>query len=381
MNLIDLPVLDVENPVVNQPTRLPDGDVILTQPIRVTNREQIHLVGGKRTRIRWRGDPAIGVIQYVGVRRGSIGGDGPNGFEIICERSGTNAGVLIANSPIQGGFVSTGIQVRGVHIRHAGSQVAFEKGFSVDSHIADPTGSGHSFNNNENHRFTYCSVESVLKAAWHVRGHQCYDISLRDCEGLDAGRNGVKNWIYGLWVESGASVILKNTQFNRCEVDVFMGWPCLRCTFEGHNSEHGRCLVSNVIRNPLTGVLMAGATSSDYYVHGRDIRWQGEPRATMPAIDLFGRGPFTFTSSFLSGVNGVCPRIAATNYTPFKGRLDLNGVTIAQHGGTLPTEPIVSTPPTWTPRLWGTEHRHNVSGGVQWRPIVANQSLQEAVDN
>lgn len=427
MAISDLPALDIDNPIITQSCRLPDGNVILKKPIIAKNLEQIHLLGGNRTRVRWQGDPSIGAIQYIGVRRGSIGGDGPLGFELVCERSGTNAGILIANSEVVGGFISTAIQVRNVHIMHGGSQVAFDKGFSIDSHIADPTGV-HRFNNNENHRFFYCSVQSCLTAAYHIRGHQAYDISFRDCDGYDAGRivsptfhlrsqaeawaeaseykdnyyiagsqatgwaAASRNWIYGVYIESGASAILKNCNFNRCEVDVFMGWPCSRVTFEGHNSEHSRSLISNMKFNPANGTYTP-ATSSHYHVHGRDIRMECEPKkGDGIVVRMWGRGPTTFTNSFFTGINGICPRFWFANYAkrmvpggpliPMRGVVDMNGVYVGQHGGRLPTEPIIMTPHTWTTRSFGCEHMLVEQGGsLQWRPIVANQPLQPMPDN
>lgn len=415
---VELPVLDINNPILTQSARLPDGDIHLKKAIKATNLEKIHLVGGNRSRIFWEGDDPDGAIQYIGVRKGSIGGEGTLGFEIICSKAGCNAAILIANSPVVGGFISSGIQVRNVHIRHGGSQVAFDKGFSIDSYRLDPTGVGHGHANNENHRFFNCSVESCMKAAFHVRGYQSYDISFRDCDGLDAGRvvspnfatkelldawlatSEYKNnhyvvsslgswraasraWIYGVWIETGASVILKNCNFNRCEWDVFMGWPCSRCTFEGHNSEHSRGLVSNRLRDPVTGIY-AAATSSDYYVHGRDIRFDCEPRDNVPVVYMWGRGPTTFTNCFFSGINGVCPRIECENYAkkidgvwiPLKGRLDIEDVTFGQHGGRLPKGPIIKTPANWSPRTSLVEHKYmNPDGIWSWRPVIANQLL------
>lgn len=391
----ELPILDINNPVITQSCRLPDGDIRLKKPITATNLEKIHLVGGNRSRILWEGDDPIAAIKFIGVRKGSIGGDGTLGFEIVCLKNGCNAGVLLANSPIHKGFISSGIQVRNVHIRHGGQNTAFTKGFSIDSHICDPTGSGHGFNNNENHRFFNCSVESCLKAAYHIRGHQCYDISFRDCEAIDAGRvvNGVhvRNWIYGVWVESGASVILKNCSFNRCEYDVFMGWPCGRCTFEGHNSEHGRCLVANCVRNPETGNLITGATTSDYYIHCRDIRFACEPRAKMPVVDMFGRGPITITNSFFNGINGVAPFISTVNsnkigpggvHVPLRGRINIEDVSLGQYGGTLPTYPLIRTPSGWYTRVSNVEHKRVLAdGSVEWRPVSANQPIPIVPDN
>lgn len=390
---VEFPVLDIENPIVTQSCRLPDGDIHLKKPIVAKDLEKIHVTGGNRTRIFWEGDDPDGAFKFIGVRKGSIGGEGTLGFEIICAKNGCNAGILIANSPTKGGPISSGIQIRNVHIRHGGHQTAFKKGFSIDSHICDPTGSGHGHGNNENHRLFNCSVESCLVAAFHIRGHQAYDISFRDCDGYDAGRvvNGVsvRNWIYGVYVESGASVILKNCNFNRCSYDVFMGWPCSRATFEGHNSEHGRCLVSNMPVDPNTGLAVA-ATSGDYYVHGRDIRFDGEPRAGWPVVQMWGRGPITFTNSFFMGINGICPTIEGNNYSklvngghvPLKGRLDLSGVTFGQHGGAIANTPIVKTPWTWNPRVFNVEHKYiDSTGAVNWRPVVANQPLQANVEN
>lgn len=427
---VDLPILDIENPVITQSCRLPDGDIFLKKPISATNLEKINLVGGNRSRIRWQGEvPVDGIIRFVGVRKGSIGGDGTLGFEVIVEKSGVNAVVLIANSPIKGGFISSGIQLRNVHVRHGGSQIAADKGFSIDSHICDPTGSGHGHANNENHRFFNCSVESCLKAAFHVRGYQAYDISFRDCDGYDAGRvvkqgfatkeaaifwaemseykgnytiggGGAswhvysRNWIYGVHIESGASVILKNCNFNRTRCDVFMGWPCARATFEGHNSEHSRQFVANVAYayDPVTGqYTRTAATSSDYYVHARDVRFDCEPLAGMPnVVDMWGRGPTTITNSFFNGINGVCPQISVANYAdkingvwvPFRSVLDLGGVVIGQHGGRLPKGPIVSVPTTGISRLFGVQHKHiDAAGKPSWRPVAANQPLQSALEN
>lgn len=421
----DLPILDINNPIITQSCRLPDGDIILTKPIVAKNLEKIHLLGGNRSRILWRGDPAIGAIQYIGVRKGSIGGEGPSGFEIVCQRAGTEAGVLIANSDVKPGFISTGIIVQGVHIRHGGSQVAFNKGFSIDSYVCDPLkvkGGA----NNENHRFIRDSVESCLTAAWHVRGHQAYDITLIECDAIDAGRvvqqgftakeaaeawaaqstykdncsiNGSgaswnvssRNWIYGCWVQEGASIIARNCQFNRCGCDYFLGWPTSRLTVEGQNSEHGRQLVSNVVRDPVTGVMTAGATTADYYVSVHASRFECEPRSTIPFVDLFGRGPFEFSNSYFVGINGVCPRFEFINgnkiredgvHVPMKGRVIMDGVSFGQFGGALPTVPIVKMPSTWTARMYGVEHRyHDPNDKRDWRPVVVNQLLQANPDN
>ena len=392
---IDLPVLDVANPVITQSTRLPDGDITLAHPIIAKNLEKIHLVGGNRSRIIWSGDPAIGAIQFHGIRHGSIGGAGPLGFEILAARDGTRAAVLITNSDVPSGFISTSIVVEGVNIRHGGYQTAFDIGFSVDSYAGDPA-KIKGGNNNENHRFIRCGVESCKVAAYHIRGHQTWDTTFIECGGHDTGRvdpatgTNTKCWIYGVWAEEGASIIAKNCQFNRAKCDYFLGWPTTRLTVEGGNSEHCQQFVSNIVRNPLTGVVEKLATSGDYYIHIRDQRFDCEPLETMPVIDLCGRGPITVANSFFFGINGVSPRFDCTNYYAnvnglpvyFRGRLDLSGVTFGQSGGVLPTGPIVKTPPTWTPRLFGVEHKFiDNAGKVHWRPVVANQPLQAAVEN
>lgn len=408
--------------------QLPDGDYYLDRPIIAKNKEQVWIVGGKNTRVFYTGAPTIGVFQYIGIRGGGIGGAGEKGFAIICQKPGVRCAVLIANSEIKGGFISSNIICQNIHVRHGGSQEAVDIGFSVDSEICDPGLIGHGGYNNENHRFINCTVESCKIAGFHIFGFQSYDITFIECAAYDAGRQVKtvlpskqaaidwanaseykdnhtiggsgsswyvysRNWIYGIWAQKSSSVYSIRNNFNRCNYDIFMGWPGHILHVWGHNSEHSRCFIANVSRHedatkPEYGQVKTAATSGDYYYNIFDVRMDCEPRDKFPVVDLWGHGPWNFKNCFFTGINGKTPWFRFSNYSdkvngawvPLRGVIDLNSVFFKQHGGQLADYPLIVAPKNWRIQLFGIEHCH-VESRPNWRPVEVNKTLQATVEN
>lgn len=373
--------------------QLPDGDVYLDRPIKAINQENVRIFGGKKTRVFYIGPPTeLGVFQFHGIHRGQIGGHDGRGFDLICVSGGVKRGILLTNSDIVGGSVSTDIHVIDVHIRHGGQdnpEQAFDYGFSVDSYAGDPK-KLKGGTNNEYHKFFNCTVENCRLACFHINGHQAHKLLYQDCAGVDAGYsvNGVrfKRHPYGIHAEEGSYFIAIRCSFNSCRCDYQLGWPNMIVTIQSPNSEHSKQFVSNVYRDPETGfIYKVGGTEGKTFLSISDGRWDGEPRGSaFPVIDLWGAGPLKISNTYLAGINGVCPEIEMDNYSdivggqwvPKFGTTNFDGLMIRQHSGVRPTKPIVRTPWTWKNKVHGLEYEYlKTDGSFDYKRITPNELL------
>lgn len=380
-----MPTIYTQPEIINSgdTLQLPDGDVDLLQPIIVINKEKIRIKGGKGTRLFYRGGPAIGAIQFHGVRKGSIGGPAGAGFEIIAAVDGCEAGIVLTNSTIVGGYIMSAIITEDVHVRHGGHPTCFKKGMSVDSYVGDPTKiKGGS--NNENHWFKNCTIESCSIAGFHIKGHQAHDIVFERCAGYDAvGRRP-----YGVWCEEGSFFKWINGSAFQTRCDFQCDWPATFVNIDGHNSEHSNQLLSNIYRDD-AGTVTRAATSSRFFCNIQNIRWDGEPIKgnKKPVVDFWGRGSLVMTSCYICGINGITPRIETNNYSafvggalvPLPGSINLNSVAIRQHGGRVEmSNPIIKTPYTWNNAAHGIEHEYvNADGSMVYRTLKVNQILEQ----
>lgn len=348
----------------------------MNAPLRAKNQQNVWIVGGRSSRLIYSGPPTMGAVQFHGVRKG-----GMENVEIVCNSANADSGVLITNSDVAGGYISHGLSLNGVHIRHGGYPAAFAKAFSIDSYAGDPLktkGGG----NNDLHRFDNCSSESHSVAGIYINGHQAHDLRFT---GMSLG-DAVNRRPYGVWSKEGVYFHWQGSMHhNRC--DFQLGNYHHRMTSDGHNSEHSWQLVSNIERAE-DGTITKAATSAKVPVTFDNFRFDGDPKPNIPVVDLWGSGMLNMRSGMLSGVNGVCPRVEFWNYSkqvngvwvPMYGTTDLTGLTLRQHLGTIPSTPLIRTPNGWGNRTHALEYEYvDGSGIIDRRRIQINQPLPGGV--
>lgn len=337
---------------------LPDGDSIFMAPLRATNEDGTIIRGGKNSRLIYKGPPtALGVIQFVGIYRGQIGGDDGQGFDIIIDAPDVEAAVLITNySGDGGGRVSSGNVVKNIRVMHGGKPTACAKAFSVDS-----TAAGGGMGNNDHHRFTGCYAQSFRTDGFFFQGTQVHQIVCESCFAHDAGgRRPI-----GFHLPNGVYITLRDCGGNTNGCDVKVGAAMTSLRIENWNSEN-------------SWQFIVGETAGETFVTVDGVRWMGQPKVDLPMIQFHGPGPYRISNALFAGILGVCPTMKFTDFDPTSlGAIDLSGVMIRQHLGTIPTTPLVVTPAAgWEARQHGLKYqRVNEDGSRTKKPITINAPL------
>lgn len=330
-------------PVVTLPTvsgqtvQLPDGDVTLTTPLRLADLDKATLRGGIHTRLLYAGPPTRAVVEFA-----RCGWCTLRDVDIVVQAPGVDAAVLVTNLPggtAPDGRVSTANVCERVRVMDSGNGKAAKHGFSVDSYAA-----GGPDSNNDNHRFLDCQVLSYTESGYYVDGGQAHGLVFNNCYSHDAaGRGGIGLWakgcVYFEWHGGGATA-------NDC--DFRLGWPPTKATIDQFDGEQSKQFLVTDHFGDAWPISMTG------------VRWDGLPVAGVPVIDCYGGGPVTLRSSTFGGINGVCPTFrfdgwSGPGLTP--GSVDLFGVLIRQHGGTMPTGPIATCPVRWEVRSTGFRYQ------------------------
>ena len=308
------------------------GTNYFTNPIIIRGQTGM-TVQGKRhnagvSRMVYRGPPTLAPIQFIGCTRCTL-----QNLEIVDE-AGCDATVLFTNTanPSAEGY-STGNRCVNVRVMNSGNGKASRRAFSID-----PTALGGPDANNDHHAYIDCGAYSYTEAGFYIIGSQSHDTHYVRCQAHDhGGRKPI-----GLHAAGAVFFAWERGGMNSNSTDFKLGTPETQAIINGQNSENGQ----RFLTAELSGVAFVRAT---------DVRWDGKPALNSPVVSVKGPGPWSISNSYFAGINGVCPLLRFTGPSP--GSLDLSGVMIRQHGGTVPTTPIVTCPATWERRELGLIHQ------------------------
>lgn len=341
---------------VMAPWTIPQGTHYFNAPLVIEDMDGVTWRGygsSRVSRLVYTGPPTKGFIQLIGASRCRL-----ENFEIVIASPGVDAAILVANHPNprpNTGRISTANEFENIRVMHGGKPDSAKYAFSVDS----PALGGTEFNN-EHHRFIRCLAQHYSVAGFHLNGHQAHQIVFDGCAAHDAGgRRPV-----GLLARSGAYFRWMNGSMTNNSIDFKTSTAEHMSVIEFHSSELS------------TQFYVSGRVGAELFVSMDHVRWDGNPRAGVHVIDCFGPGPWSIRNSWFSGVNGVCPTMRFAGYVASPGSVDMSGVMIRQHAGTVPTTPLVNVPATWGTMLHGVKHqRINEDGTRVSKPIEANKPI------
>lgn len=328
---------------------IPRGDNYFNAPIVMSDQTGVTWrgYGGiKVSRLIYVGPPTEAFIQIIGSSRNCL-----KDFEIVIARPGVKRALLITNNPggtAPSGRVSTANLIQNVRVPFAGGHSP-EICFDVDS-----TALGGLDGNNDHHDFIRCDAKNYSAAAYHIKGSQCHDLLYSRCHAADyGGRKPI-----GVHAEDGVFFTWYRGAMNRNSIDFKLGSAEIQTVIDGHNSENSEQFLAYNRPNGMPNISV------------RDVRWEGNTSAQNPAVEVAASGPIKLDNVYLSGLQGICPRMV---FGGTMGSVDLSGVTIRQYGGTIPASPIISAGPGVVVRQHGLLHHViNSDGSRTLSPIAVN---------
>lgn len=333
-----LPTLESGDTVV-----LPDGDVRFTAPMVVADVDRVRILGGRNTTLRYRGPATVGAMQYARAFHPLA-----ENFRLVIDAADVDNAVLLTNLPgsnAETGRVTSRAIFVDVTVHHGNTEHAAKHAFGIHAEAL-----GGNEYNNENHEFHRCHAGSFREAGFYVKGSQAHKLTFDKCGAHDelSKRRGI-----GYHFAHGVFARLIDCDANSNSVDVVFGSAETSLRIDGFNSENGTQFLRSDTR-----------TGGEIATGIEGVQWRGYPKPGLPVVQWFGPGPVRITESMFSGVDGVCPRIAFTNYldTDLKtayGTADLTGIVLSQHGGERPDfSTLVTAPRSWAVRGHGMSWLH-----------------------
>lgn len=294
--------------------------------------------GSKVSRLVYVGPPTKAFIQIVGSSRCTL-----RDFEIVIDKPGVDAAVLVCNAAVANpnGRISTNNLFDNVRVMHGGKPTAAKYGFSVDSQAM-----GGTVYNNEHHEFRRCYVQSATQACYYLSGHQAHQTIYDRCIAHDAGgRRPI-----GLLCDNGAYFRWQNGAFAHNSIDI-------KTTIQDRYSVVSFCSSEGSTQAYVSGSVGAGLSIDNW-------RWDCTPEVGKPVVKYFGNGPVTIRDSCFAGTNGVCPTMEFDGFSNSYGTVDLSGLTIRQHLGTVPVQSLISVRSGWDYRKMGVKHQRIAQDGT-----------------
>lgn len=334
---------------------IPRGDNFFNTPIIMAGQSGVTwrgYGGSKVSRLIYIGPPTEAFIQVVGSSRCFL-----KDFEIVIGSTGVKRAVLVTNLP-PGQHASTANTFSNIRVMHGGRPTSAEYAFSIDS-----TALGGVDGNNDHHKFIGCYAQHQSVAGFHINGTQVHHLIFEQCFAHDAAGRRPTGWL----AMNGVYFALRDCGGNTNGADIKIGAAVTNLQVVNWNSENSR-------------QFLVGETSGETFEKIDGVRWEGQPLANTPAIDVRGPGPRSISNANFAGINGICPQIRVTdgNAALSVGSFEMNGVMIRQHLGTVPATPLVSVPVQHEVRMFGVKHQRINENGSRTNASVAVNTPQTA---